>query len=164
MVVAALSRANIKLNTLLRSDGIASTVSSDRPVVVERPEYFGSPNDSAVAGSDVFGLNGGATRWSFAGGDTTGRSNSEFLLLFNPSARSVAVAITFYGADGAITSRTITLRPNERATFDVHRLVPNLSALHGVTLQSTNGQGFVVEQTVFALDKTTLRTTQGLAQ
>jgi len=46
----------------------------------------------------------------------------------------------------------------------VRRLAPGLTALHGVTLQSTDGQGFVAEQTVFAPDLTTLRTTQGLAQ
>ena len=162
ITVAGLSRANIRLNGLVHASGIASTVMADRPIVVERPEYFGSPNGARIAGSDVFGLNGGAARWSFAGGDTT--ANSEFLLLFNPSAQAIPVALTFYGDNGAMVNKTVTLRPNERATLDVRRLAPGLATLHGVMLQSTDGQGFVVEQTVFAPNLTTLRTTQGLAQ
>ena len=162
IVVAGLSRGNIRLNGLVHASGIASTVMADQPVAVERPEYFGSPNGVRVAGSDVFGLNGGATRWSFAGGDTAG--TSEFLLLYNPSAASIAVRVTFYSADGRAVNRQVTLRPRERATLDVRRLAPGLTAPHGLTLESMNGQGFVAEQTVFALDLTTLRTTQGLAQ
>ena len=162
LTVAGLSRANIRLNGLMNANGIASTVMADQPIVVERPEYFGSPNAAGVAGSDVFGSNGSATRWSFPGGRADG--NSEFLLLFNPSAQAIPVALTFYGADGRTVNKSVMLRPNERATLDVRRLAPRMAALHGVTLRSPDGQGFVVEQTVFASDLTTLRTTQGLAQ
>lgn len=162
LTVDALSRANIRFNGLVNANGIASAVMADQPIVVERPEYFGSPNAVGVAGSDVFGSNGSATRWSFPGGRADG--NSEFLLLFNPSAQAIPVALTFYGADGRTVNKSVMLRPNERATLDVRRLAPRMAALHGVTLRSPDGQGFVVEQTVFASDLTTLRTTQGLAQ
>jgi len=162
MTVAGLSRANIKLNDLVDASGIASTVLADQPIVVERPEYFGSPNGARVAGSDVFGSNGGATRWSFAGGSVDG--NNEFLLLFNPSARSIPVGITFYGADGRTVERSVTLQPNQRATLDVRRLAPEVGASHGVTLLSRNGQGFIAEQTVFSSNLSTLDSTQGQAR
>ncbi len=162
LTVAGLSRANIRLNGLVNASGIASTVMSDRPVIVERPEYVGSPNGTRVAGSVVFGRNGGAPRWSFAGGDTAG--TSEFLLLYNPSPRAVPVTATFYGADGRTAQRRLTIAVRGRATLDVGRSVPGLAGLHGVTLASDGGQGFVAEQTVFAPNLSTLNSTQGFAQ
>ncbi len=162
ITVAGLSRANIRLNGLVNASGIASTVMSDRPVIVERPEYFGSPNGTRVAGSVVFGRNGGAPRWSFAGGDTTG--TSEFLLLYNPSPRAAPVTATFYGADGRLATVRVSIAARGRATLDVGRSVPGLAGLHGVTLASDDGQGFVAEQTVFAPNLSTLNSTQGFAQ
>jgi len=164
LTVAGLSRANILLHTVVHASGVASTVVGDAPIIVERPEYFGSPNGARVAGSDAFGLNGGATRWSFAGGNIAAPNHSEFLLLFNPSMARVTVLATFYGDNGRTLTRRLTLAPYGRDTLDVKPSEPGLSAVHGVTLQGANGQGFVVEQTVFARDLTSLDTTQGLAQ
>ena len=162
--MAALSRANIRLHDVTHASGIASTVMADQPIVVERPEYFGSPNEVRVAGSDAFGLNGGANRWSFAGGDTTGTNNSEFLLLYNPTAKAIPVAVTFYGSDGRGQHRIVLLPANARLTLDVQRLAPGLAGIHGVTLESANGQGFITEQTMFGRDLTSLSSTQGFAQ
>jgi hypothetical protein len=36
--------------------------------------------------------------------------------------------------------------------------------LHGVSVTSTNGDGFLAEQTVFAANGSTVQSTQGLAQ
>ncbi len=162
ITVAAQARGNIKLSNVLHATSIASVVTSDKPIVVERPEYFGSPNGLKVAGSDAFGVNGGAAQWSFAGGQTAG--TSEFLLLFNPSMTSVPVEVTFYGSNGSMLTRQILLGRNARATLDVRKLGSVLAGFHGVTLRSIDGQGFVVEQTIFAPNLSTLRTTQGLAQ
>jgi len=115
-----------------------------------------------VAGSVVFGLNGGAPRWSFAGGGASG--TSEFLLLYNPSPRAVGVTATFYGADGRLATARVTIAAHGRATLDVRRAAPGLAGLHGVTLAADGGQGFVAEQTVFAPDLSTLDSTQGFAQ
>ncbi len=162
LTVAGLSRGNIRLNGLVHASGIASVVMAERPVIVERPEYFGSPNGTRVAGSDVFGLNGGAPRWSFAGGVASG--TSEFLLLYNPSPRAVGVTATFYGADGRLATARVTIAAHGRATLDVRRAAPGLAGLHGVTLAADGGQGFVAEQTVFAPNLSTLDSTQGFAQ
>jgi len=161
--VAGVSRANIKLNGLLRASGVASVVTSDQPVVVERPEYFGSPNGTRIAGSDVFGRNGAGTRWSFAGGDTR-PGQSEFLLLYNPAAVTVRVRATLYGTNGRTVQEDLVLRPNVRATVDVGRAFRGARGLHGATLVSSNGYGFIAEQTGFASNRTTLQSTQGLAQ
>ncbi len=162
IVMAPLSRANIRLNDVVRASGVASTLSSDAPIVVERPEYFGSPNAARIAGADVFGRNGVAPRWSFPGGETGGLR--EFLLFYNPSAAAIPVNVTLYGSDGRVRTRRVTLPAGQRFTLDVGQTFRGLATDHGLTVQSLDGQGFVAEQSVFAPDHTTLYSTQGLAQ
>jgi hypothetical protein len=161
--VAARSRATVRLNDFLHASAIASVVTSDQPIVVERPEYFGSPNGVRVAGSVVFGANGAGGRWTFPGGQT-GAHNSEFLLLYNPSLLAVPVDVTLYGSAGQSRTKRITVAPTARFTLDMSQTFPGLSDLHGTILQAANAQGIVAEQTVFAPDHSTLRSTQGLAQ
>jgi len=159
--VPGLRRANIKLNDVLHASGVASVVTSAQPIVVERPEYFGSPNGRRIAGSDVFGRNGAGLRWAFPGGTTTGRS--EFLLIYNPSTRTAVVDATGYGANGRMMTRRFSVRPTTRATVDVNRSFAGLAAQHGIVLRAANGQGFVAEQTLFAPNFSTLDSTQGAA-
>jgi len=159
--VPGLRRANIKLNDVLHASGIASVVTGAQPIVVERPEYFGSPNGRRIAGSDVFGRNGAGLRWAFPGGTTSRRS--EFLLLYNPSARMAVVDATGYGSTGRVMTRRFFVGPMTRATIDVNRRFSGLAAQHGIVLRAANGQGFVAEQTIFAPDFSTLDSTQGAA-
>jgi len=165
MVMAPRSRANILLNKVLRASGVASVVMSDQPIIVERPEYFGSPNATRIAGSDVFGRNGAGVRWSFPGGDT-GRTSSEFLLLYNPSSAAVPVDVTLYNADGGTATRRIVVPARARYTLNVGKVFGSrFAGAHGATLQTVHsGQGIIVEQTVFAPNHSTLQSTQGLAQ
>jgi len=143
--------------------GAASVLTSDQPLVVERPEYSGAPNGMRAAGSDVFGRNGVAPRWSFPGGATR-RGQREVLLLDNPSAATVRVVVTLYGSDGRTAQQHATLPPNGQDTLDVGRSFPGATGLHGVSVTSTNGGGFLAEQAVFASNGSTVQRTQGLAQ
>jgi len=161
MYVPGLRRANLKLNDVLHASGVASVVTGNLPIVVERPEYFGSPNGRTIAGSDVFGRNGAGLRWAFPGGTTDGRS--EFLLIYNPSARTVAIDVTSYGSTGRMTTRRFDVAPTSRGTIDVNRRFRGVTAQHGFVLHAVNGLGFVAEQTVFAPNFSTLDSTQGVA-
>jgi hypothetical protein len=138
-------------------------VTSDQPLVVERPEYGGAPNGPRTAGSDVFGRNGVAPRWSLPGGETR-RGQREVLLLANPSAATVRVVVSLYGSDGRTVQQHVTLPPNGQSTLDVGRSFPRETGVHGVSVTSTNGDGFLAEQAVFAANGSTLQRTQGLAQ
>jgi len=162
LIVAAHSRGTLKLNTFLKANDIASVVTSDRPVLIERAEYFGAPNSPYIAGSDVFGRNGAATRWSFPGGPGLGMSES--ILLYNPSAVAVAIEVTFYGRDGETRRFHFTVPPHARYGLSVRRGLANFASERGVTLRATNGHGFVAEQTLFTPDHRTLLSTQGFAQ
>ena len=162
LIVAAQSRGTLKLNTFLKARGIASVVLSDRPVLVERAEYFGVPNSPSIAGADVFGRNGPAVRWSFPGGPGAGLS--EVLPLYNPSAVTVPIDATFYGRNGETRLFHFILPPHAHDTVVVRRVSANFAPERGITLRATNGRGFVAEQTLFAPDHRTLMSTQGFAQ
>jgi hypothetical protein len=58
----------------------------------------------------------------------------------------------------------VTLPPNLPSTLDVGRSFPGAPGVHGVSVTSVNGEGFLAEQTVFAANGSTLQSTQGLAQ
>ena len=162
LLVAGRSRANLKENDFLSASGIATVLTSNLPVVVERPEYFGSPNGANIAGSDVFGRNGAGVRWSFPGGNTPGQQRVPVALQplgqDHPGRRDVLRhrrqddhQARQRPADGALQHRREPADPRLRAD-------PRRGAA------SLNGQGFVAEQTVFAPNHSFLRSTQGLAQ
>ena len=162
LVVPPVSRANLKFSDFLHATDIASVVTSNLPIVVERPIYFGSPNDPKVAGSDVFGRNGAALSWTFPGGNTAERN--EFLLIYNTSAKTVDFDAIFHGDNGTVTTKRLAAAPGVRSTVNVNTLVPGVTAQHSVTLQAINKEGFVAEQTIFASDFSTLSTTEGFAR
>jgi P pilus assembly chaperone PapD len=104
-----------------------------------------------------------APRWSFPGGDTR-RGQREVLLLDNPSAATVRLVVTLYGSDGRTVRQHVTLPPNGQSTLDVGRSFPGATGVHGVRATSTNGDGFLAEQTVFGASGSTVQRTAGLAQ
>lgn len=160
LTVGPARRANILVNSIVKATGIASVVTSDKKVVVEQPEYFGSPNAARVAGSVAPGRTNVVAVWSFPGGG--GRGMSEFLLLYNPSTRALPVDVVLYGADGAVIRYRLSIPARARLTANVEMLAPRFMSTHGLVVRSLNGQGFVAEQTTFAHGRTTLATTQGL--
>jgi hypothetical protein len=161
ILVPPLSRDNIKLNDFLDASAIASVVTSNLPVVVERPMYFGSPNDAHVSGGDVFGRNGAGVSWSFPGGDTNG--NNEYLLIYNPSPQTVSIDATFYGSGGSTTTKHIAVPPTVRYNVNVNTLLPGLAVQHGIVLKSASGLGFVAEQTIFSPNFSSLANSEGYA-
>ena len=148
--IAPRRRGTIKVNTFVRSSGIATILTSTVPVVAERPLYFGAPNTGAAGGSDVFGRNGGGVRWLFPEGNTSGNFR-EFLLLQNPSSIAAQVRVRFYTTAGQIVDHTLVLQGRSRATLDVIRDVPGLPlGLHGALVTATNDVPIVAEQSIYA--------------
>jgi hypothetical protein len=58
IVVDPLHRGDILLNATVHASAIATSVTSNQPIAVERPFYFGSPNGARRGGSIVLGRNG----------------------------------------------------------------------------------------------------------
>jgi len=62
-------------------------------------------------------------------------------------------------------TRHVDVQPTQRFTIDVGKLLPaGFAPIHGAVLSSTSPQGFIAEQTVFAPNHSTLRSTEGLAR
>jgi hypothetical protein len=156
-------QAQLALPSAGPARGAAGVLTGDQPLVVERLEYGGAPNGLRTAGSAVVERNGVAPRWSVPGGATR-RGQREVLLLANPSAATVRVLVTRYGSEGRTLRQRVTLPPHGQATLDVGRSFPGATGVHGVSVTSTNGDGFVAEQAVFAANGSTVQRTQGLAQ
>ena len=152
ILINPLRRGNINVNDFVRSSGIATILTSNIPVVAERPIYFGSPNSSTSGsgGSDVFGRNGGGVNWLFPEGNTSA-GYTEFLLLQNPSSRSAPVTVRFFETNGQTVDYGLTLPPKSRATVDVLRDVPALpQGTHGSLIRSTDGVPIIAEQSIYS--------------
>ena len=164
ILVASGHRGNIRINDTVHVSSVATTVTSNVPIVVERPLYFGDPNNGRTGGSIVFGRNGTAQRWTFPEGDTAAGSH-EFLLALNPNASPLPLQATFYLENGQTVTQNVTVPAGARLTIAVDRDVPGLPAsIHGTRLASTNGRGFIAEQSVYNADLSAGYSAAGLAQ
>jgi len=164
IVVGSARRGTIRLNGVARASSLATTVTSDAPVVVERPLYFGPPNGGRTGGSIVFGRNGPGLSWTFPAGDTTPNSR-EFLLVQNPGAATLALRATFYLTDARTVVRDFSVPVGARLTIDVNRDAPALGgSLHGARLTVMTGSGFIAEQSIYNARLTAGYSAAGLAQ
>ena len=164
IVVNPLRRGNIKLNDVLANAQVATILTSNVPVVVERPVYNGPANlGLARSGSVIFGLNGGGLSWAFPGGSTANGTQSQ-LFLFNPGLKAATVHATFYTESGATASQDLALAPNSDTVLNVNT-VPGLAAgRYGAVLKSTNNQVFLAEQSELNSSTQQATSTQGVAQ
>ncbi|HEY8282848.1 MAG TPA: DUF5719 family protein [Chloroflexota bacterium] len=164
VIVDPLHRGNIKLNDVLPSAQVATVLTSNVPVVVERPSYDGPANlGQAMAGSVVFGQNGGGLSWAFPGASTAPGNLSQ-LFLFNPGLKAVAVHATFYSDLGATVTQDYTLAPNSDTVLTVNS-VPGLpQGRYGAVLKSTNGAVFLAEQSNWNATLRQMGSTQGISQ
>ena len=164
IVVDPLRRGTVKLNSVLPSASVAMVVTSNVPVVVERPLYSGPSNlDTVSAGEDVFGRNGGSTTWLFPTGDVTGGDQLQ-LRVFNPSAKANTITATFYTSLGTVIERQLTVPANSAAQLAVNGISGLAVGTFGTMLKSTNGQLFVAERRTTNTALGILDGTQGLAQ
>jgi hypothetical protein len=145
IVVDPLHRGNIKLNDVLPTAQVATILTSNVPVVVERPLYQGPANLGADrSGSVTFGRNGGGLSWAFPGASTA-NGDQATLYLFNPGLTAATVHASFYTEAGAVVSQDYTLAPNS-VTLASANSVPGLGATaFGAVLKSTNNQVFIAE-------------------
>jgi hypothetical protein len=164
IVVDALHRGNIKLNDVLPRAEVATVLTSNVPVVVERPVYQSSPNLSAApSGGTAFGRNGGGFGWAFPNLQV-GNGATAKLYLFNPGVKQVTVQATFYAANGTTATQRLSLPPNSDVVFDVSAMRGLPAGVTGAILKSMNNQSFVAGQTVLNTYTKQFSSMQGIAQ
>jgi hypothetical protein len=164
VVINALGRGNIKLNDVLPSAQVATVLTSNVPVVIERPVYQSSPDlNTAPSGGVAFGRNSGGLSWALPGLSTQGGDVS-MVYLFNPGVRPVSVKATYYTPVGTTATQTIVLPANSDVVVNVAS-VPGLPVGPiGAVLTSTNGQPFVAEQSVLNTSTQRFDSMEAIAQ
>ena len=140
--IPPMTKLAIPVNEVVPELGIATTVTSDRPVAVERALYW----NGARAGTASPGALAPAYTWRFADGRTAD-GFQEYLLLSNPTANQARIAVEFILADGTRATQTLLMSKGSRYTMAVHQLYPGQVAI-AATVRST--QPIVVERSLYA--------------
>jgi autotransporter-associated beta strand protein/YVTN family beta-propeller protein len=119
--LAAHQRLTLNIATedpALRNAAVSTRVESDRPVVVDRSQYWPHGHwyeSHASAGQTTPGL-----RWGLAEGRVGGASDAQtFILIANPNAADASITATFLRADGTTLVKTFTVQPTSRFTIAV---------------------------------------------
>jgi len=163
IMVNGLHRGTMRLNDTTHAAAMASLVTSDVPVVVERPFYLGNPNVDRAGASLVYGRNGAGSSWTFPAGDTT-HGAKEDLLVLNPNPRTLALRATFY-LNNRVVVRGYLVPPHARYTLRVNTAARELTnSVHATQLTAIDGRGFVAEQSIYNGDATTIYGTVGMAR
>jgi hypothetical protein len=101
--------------------GHSTAVSSDVPVLVERPLYVNravSDDGAVINGGHVAFGTAPAPRWDFAEG-TVLADFAEFLTLGNPGVTDATATITYFFSDGSSAVRSASVPAGSRSTVQV---------------------------------------------
>lgn len=134
------TRLVVDVNEVVPGEGVATMVTADRPLAVERALYF---NDGA-AGTVTAGATQAAYVWRFAEGRSA--DASQFLLLSNPNQRAAVVDTEFILFDGTRETQRVVVPANARYTLAVHEFYPGETAISAI-VRST--QPIIAERSLF---------------
>ena len=85
----------------LANAAVATQVTSNVPIIVERAQYWPDPAPSWYEAHNSFGVTSTGTRWGLAEGRVGLNTGYQtYILLANPNNKPVDVAITFLREDG----------------------------------------------------------------
>ena len=127
MIINPRSRATVAVHQpglgIGASDGprgdVSIKVSSDQPIVAERPMYFNYCGQWK-GGSNVMGASEPHKGWSFAEGCTRPGFNT-WICLQNPSDDTALVSLDYLCGDGANVHKELAIAPRSRFTVPVHQ-------------------------------------------
>jgi hypothetical protein len=111
-------RSTIFVNEKVGADqDISLRVTSDQPIVAERPMYFNF--EGRKGGSVSTGANDASPTWYFPEG-YTGSGFREFICLFNPADTPTKARLNFQIEGGSPQTHEVTVPALSRYTFDVN--------------------------------------------
>ncbi len=118
-IVEPWSRDTVSVNKAVGPDEeVSLRVTSDQPIVAERPMYF-LYHDKWAGGHVSTGANEPSTTWYFAEG-YTGEGFEEWLCLLNPNPEPNRVQITYQTLEGTNILDEELIPPLSRRTVDVN--------------------------------------------
>ncbi len=144
ITVSGNSRQTVDVNLAVGpNEEVSAIVTSDQPIVAERPMYFNS--GGIEGGHDYVGSINRTTTYHFAEG-YTGDGFQQYLILQNNNANSATVTVTYTYRSGAGKTQTITVDPNSRATVDVNAAIGRDKE---VSMQVTSNLPIVAERPMY---------------
>lgn len=115
--VLPMSRGTFAPNNHRMAAHVTAVVTSDRPILVERPSYY--PSVYSVSGSaDVNGAQATGSDWLFADG-FTGASTQENITIANFGNTDATASITLKSLTGATKAFPVTIPANSSLIWDV---------------------------------------------
>ncbi len=141
------------LDPLLADEAVATTVTSDVPVVVERAMYWAGAPSQWFEAHNSFGTTMVGTRWGLSEGRVGFDERYEtFILVANPSTTETAeVRVTFLRTNGSTVVKTYSVTPTTRFNVHVNAMVPELAdEAFGALVEVTNGVGVFVERAMYS--------------
>ncbi len=121
----------------------STLITSDIPVVVERPMYFNA--HGVASGTDVQGATGTGTTFYFASSDTRQTSSAhvqEVIAILNPGATAANVTVNYYNAGQLAKTDTLSVPAQQRGT-----ITPSFQGQ--AAMQVVSDQPIVVERTEY---------------
>ncbi len=130
--IPANSRLTINIaleDTTLAATAVATSVTSDVPIVVERARSWPGTPSQWYEAHNSFGVVDTASRWALAEGRVGGSAGFQtFILLANQGASPANVTLTFLRSTGAPVVKTVLVAANARLTVSTGAgsIVPEL--------------------------------------
>ena len=148
--VAPRSRGTLWVNSVLSGVGISAKVTSDVPIICERPMYF---NYKGVwtGGHDVMGALSPQPRFYFAEGSCRPGFDA-YLCIQNPQAYDAAIRITYMRGDGTTREQSLTVGEKSRSTVRVKDVLGEGDSAafdFSCKVETTNGQNIIVERPMY---------------
>jgi hypothetical protein len=130
---------------------VGTQIVSDRPIVVERSQYW--PNPLWHEAHNSGGVTTPGTRWGLAEGRVGGATNDvTYVLLANPGAEPVTATVRFLRTNGTTVTKSVPIAPTSRVTVGIAGAgsdVPELiDEAFGVTIDATHP--IVVERSMYS--------------
>jgi hypothetical protein len=124
----------------------ATTVRSDRPILVERAMYFRGRHGAYEGGHSSAAVPAGARNWFLAEG-STGNWFETFVLISNPNSSTVSATIQYLTPSGVARTETRSLLANSRTTIPVDTL-PGLESTD-VSFSISASNNIIVERSMY---------------
>jgi hypothetical protein len=138
-------------DTTLANAAVATQVTSDVPIIVERAQYWPDPAPAWYEAHNSFGVTATATQWGLAEGRVGGADNYQtYILLANPGAEPAEAVITFLRENGTTLQKSFTVDPGKRFNVAPGGVdAPEIAnERFGATITST--QPIVVERAMYS--------------
>ena len=141
------SRFTVNVNNdVARQHDVSTIVTSERPIVVERPMYF-LYRSAIDEGSNTMGVNKPGSSWYLAEGCTR-TGFEEWICIMNPGEGPAQAELRFILEDGFLRRHTVTVPAKTRVSVRVNDVV---GTGHDVSCEVMSDRPVVVERPIYAV-------------